>query len=185
MSRIGFRPITVPKGVTVQVEDGLVTVKGPKGTLSRTISPLLRVRMEDGTLYVERLEETKQARSLHGLTRTLIANMVEGVTNGYAKTLEVHGTGYRAAMSGKNLALSVGLSHGIEIAPPPGIEFETGQDQQTRIPFVVIRGIDKEAVGTIAAQIRKLRPPEPYKGKGIRYRGEAVRRKVGKQKQGK
>lgn len=184
MSRIGKRPIPLPKGVEVKLEDGTITVKGPKGSLSRALSPKVSVRQEGDVLLVERPDDSKESRSLHGLTRTLIANMVEGVTNGYTKILEVHGTGYRASMSGKNLALSVGFSHGIEIAPPEGIEFETGQEQQTRLPFVVIRGIDKELVGSIAAQIRKMRPPEPYKGKGIRYRGEVVRRKQGKVSKG-
>lgn len=184
MSRIGKRPIPLPKGVEVKLEDGTITVKGPKGSLSRALSPKVSVRQDGDVLLVERPDDSKESRSLHGLTRTLIANMVEGVTNGYTKILEVHGTGYRASMSGKNLALSVGFSHGIEIAPPEGIEFETGQEQQTRLPFVVIRGIDKEVVGSIAAQIRKMRPPEPYKGKGIRYRGEAVRRKQGKVSKG-
>lgn len=184
MSRIGKRPIPVPKAVEITHEDGKVTVKGPKGILTRTISPLIELRQEGDALLVERRDDSKAARSAHGLTRTLIANMIEGVTNGYSRILEVYGTGYRASMAGKNLALTVGLSHGIEIAPPPGIEFEAGQEQQTRLPFVVIRGIDKELVGTIAAQIRGLRPPEPYKGKGIRYRGEAVRRKAGKTSKG-
>jgi large subunit ribosomal protein L6 len=140
----------------------------------------MQIRIADGTLSVERPSDERQHRSLHGLTRTLIANMVEGVTDGYQKVLEVHGVGYRAAMNGKNLTLAVGFSHGIEIPPPPGIEFEAGTDSQTRIPFIVIRGIDKQRVGQIAAQIRFLRKPEPYKGKGIRFRGEQIRRKAGK-----
>jgi large subunit ribosomal protein L6 len=131
-------------------------------------------------LFVERPSDSKLHRSLHGLTRTLIANMVEGVTNGYSKTLEVHGVGYRAALSGKNLSLSVGFSHGVEIPPRPGVEFEAGTDTQTRVPYIVVKGIDKELVGLVAAQIRAIRKPEPYKGKGIRYRGEQIRRKAGK-----
>jgi len=184
MSRIGKLPIPLPEGVEVKLDNGTITVKVPRGTLSRAISPKLTVRQEGNLLRVERPDDTKESKSLHGLTRTLIANMVEGVTNGYTRVLEVHGTGYRVSMAGKNLALAVGYSHGIEIAPPEGIEFEAGQDTQTRIPFVIIRGIDKEKVGLIAAQIRRMKPPEPYKGKGIRYRGEAVRRKAGKTAKG-
>jgi large subunit ribosomal protein L6 len=180
MSRIGRLPIPLPKGVEVTVGAGEVTVKGPKGALTKPVRPEMIIKVEDGTLTVERPSDAKEHRSLHGLTRTLLANMVEGVTQGYTRTLEVHGTGYRASISGKNLALSVGYSHGIEIAPRPGVEFEAGVEQQTRIPFVVVRGIDKELVGQTAAQIRAIRKPEPYKGKGIRYRGEQVRRKAGK-----
>jgi len=180
MSRIGKRPIPLPSGVQIEAKEGRITVKGPRGTLSRDLPPDMRVRQEDSALHVERPSDSKEHRSLHGLTRTLVANMVEGVSNGYSKTLEVHGVGYRASVAGKNLALSVGYSHGIEIAPPPGIEFEAGVEPQTRTPFVVIRGIDKELVGQTAAQIRMLRKPEPYKGKGIRYRGEQIRRKAGK-----
>lgn len=180
MSRIGKRPIPVPQNVEINVGNGRVTVKGPKGVLSRDVWPNLQITNENGVLTVERPDDTKLSRSMHGLTRTLIANMVEGVTNGYSKVLEVHGVGYRAALAGDHLALAMGFSHGIEIAPPEGIEFEAGVDQKTRTPFVVIRGIDKELVGTTAAQIRRLRKPEPYKGKGLRYRGEQVRRKAGK-----
>src|SRR5207302_5284919 len=138
-------------------EAGAVTVKGPKGTLTRQFHPEMKVELNDGTLTVGRASESKEHRSLHGLTRTLIANMVEGVSKGYEKTLEVHGVGYRTAVAGKNLSLSVGYSHGVELAPPPGIEFEAGVDQQSRIPFLIVRGIDKELVGRTAAQIRKLR----------------------------
>ncbi len=180
MSRIGKRPITVPRGVEVTVGTGEVTIKGPKGTLTKPIHPDMILKLEDGTLLVDRPSESKDHRSLHGLTRTILANMVEGVSNGYQKILDVHGVGYRTSVAGKNLSLSVGFSHGIEIPPRPGIEFEAGVEQGTRIPFVIIRGIDKELVGQTAAQIRKLRKPEPYKGKGIRYRGEQVRRKAGK-----
>ncbi len=180
MSRIGRRPIELPKSVEVSVGDGEITIKGPKGTLTKPIPREMRVRVEDGVLLVERPTDSQDHRALHGLTRTLIANMVEGVTNGYQRVLEVHGVGYRAQLSGKNLSLSLGFSHGVEIPPRPGIEFEAGQEQQTRLPFVIIRGIDKELVGQTAAQIRALRKPEPYKGKGLRYRGEQVRRKAGK-----
>jgi large subunit ribosomal protein L6 len=138
------------------------------------------VEVEGNVLTVSRPTDSKLHRSLHGMTRTIIANMVEGVTNGYSRVLEVHGVGYRSAMAGDNLTLSVGYSHGIEIAPPQGIKFEAGVEQQTRLPFLVVHGTDKDLVGLTAAQIRKLRKPEPYKGKGIRYRGEQVRRKAGK-----
>ncbi len=181
MSRIGKRPIELPKGVEITVgEGGEVTVKGPKGTLTTRFNPNMIIAMEDGTLNVGRPSESKEHRSLHGLTRTLLANMVEGVSKGYEKILEVHGVGFRTGTAGKNLTLSVGYSHGVELAPPPGIEFEAGVDQQSRIPFLIVRGIDKQLVGQTAAQIRKIRKPEPYKGKGIRYRGEQVRRKAGK-----
>ncbi len=180
MSRIGKQPIPLPSGVEVSIQPGLVTVKGPKGTLTKPVPEAMIVRQVENSLVVERPSDSKEHRSLHGLTRTLVANMVEGVTKGYSRTLEVHGVGYRAAMSGKNLTLSVGFSHGIEIPPRPGIEFEAGVDTGTRIPFVVVKGIDKELVGLTAAQIRSIREPEPYKGKGIRYRGEQIRRKAGK-----
>jgi len=180
MSRIGKRPITLPKGVEITHGDGQVTVKGPKGTLSRAIHPDLILNVEDGVLTIGRPSESKEHRSLHGLTRTLISNMVEGVTTGYARILDVFGVGFRTSVSGKNLVLSIGFSHGVEIAPPAGIEFEAGIEQTTRQPFLVVKGIDKQLVGQVAAQIRLLRKPEPYKGKGIRYRGEIVRRKAGK-----
>jgi len=181
MSRIGRRPITVPKGVDINVADGHITVKGPKGTLTKPIHPEMILKQEDGTLTVDRPSEAQQHRALHGLTRTIVANMVEGVTVGFAKTLEVYGVGYRTSVAGKNLSLSVGFSHGVELAPPPGIEFEAGIDNVARVPFFIVKGIDKELVGQVAAQIRRLRKPEPYKGKGIRYKGEQVRRKAGKQ----
>ena len=180
MSRIGRQPITLPKGVEITVGVDQVTVKGPKGTLTKPMHPAMNLKLEDGTLTVERPSDAQEHRSLHGLTRTLVANMVEGVTNGYARTLDVHGVGYRTALNGKNLALTVGFSHGVEIPPSPGIEFEAGVEQTTRIPYVTVKGIDKELVGRTAAQIRGVRKPEPYKGKGIRYRGEEVRRKAGK-----
>ncbi|HZT43486.1 MAG TPA: 50S ribosomal protein L6 [Chthonomonadaceae bacterium] len=181
MSRIGKRPIPLPAGVTITPsEDGTVTVKGPKGTLVRRLSSEMKLVQNDGTLVVERPDDEKEHRSLHGLTRTLLANMVEGVTKGYQRQLEIQGVGYRAQMVGQNLQLSVGYSHLIEVAPRDGITYEVANDPQTRNPIITISGIDKERVGQTAAEIRKLRKPEPYKGKGIRYRGERVRRKAGK-----
>jgi len=180
MSRIGRRPITLPKGVEITTNNGDVTVKGPKGTLTRTFHPDITLKIEDGALTVDRPSESQLHKSLHGLTRTLVNNMVEGVSNGYARILDVHGVGFRTSVNGKNLVLSVGYSHGVELAPPPGIEFEAGIEQTTRVPYLIVKGIDKELVGQVAAQIRAIRKPEPYKGKGIRYRGEQVRRKVGK-----
>jgi large subunit ribosomal protein L6 len=175
MSRIGKRPIEIPEGVTVSVTHGRVTVNGPRGELSQSVSPEMRIERTDGTLTVERPTDRGEHRSLHGLTRSLIANMVEGVTRGFEKRLEIQGVGYRARLQGKSLELAVGYSHPVSIQPPDGIEFEV--PQQTEI---IVRGIDKQLVGETAARIRKQRPPEPYKGKGIRYRGEYVRRKVGK-----
>jgi large subunit ribosomal protein L6 len=175
MSRIGKKPIEIPEGVTIDVGDGVVSVKGPRGELSQAVSPAMRIEQSNGTLTVERPSDRGQHRSLHGLTRSLIANMVEGVTNGYEKRLQIQGVGYRARLQGKALELAVGYSHPISIPPPDGIEFDVPQPTE-----VVVRGIDKQLVGEIAAQVRKQRPPEPYKGKGIRYVGEHVRRKVGK-----
>jgi large subunit ribosomal protein L6 len=180
MSRIGKRPIALPSGVDIKVGEGEITVKGPKGTLVKKINLAMILKIEDGVLTVDRPSDSKEHRSLHGLTRTIIANMVEGVTNGFSKTLDVVGVGYRSGLSGKNLTLSVGYSHGVEIPPSPGIEFEAGTEAQTRTPFVIVKGIDKELVGQTAALIRSVRKPEPYKGKGIRYRGEEIRRKAGK-----
>jgi large subunit ribosomal protein L6 len=175
MSRIGRKPITVPAGVEVRIEPELVTVKGPKGELSERISRDMTVAQEGETLTVARPTDRGEHRALHGLTRSLVANMVEGVTNGYEKALEIQGVGYRAALKGKDLELALGYSHPVSIAAPSGIEFEV--PQPTR---VVVRGISKQLVGEVAANIRKQRPPEPYKGKGIRYEGEYVARKVGK-----
>jgi large subunit ribosomal protein L6 len=181
MSRIGKRPITLPKNVTVTpAEDGTVTIQGPKGKLVRRLDPEMKLTEENGTLKVERPSDAKEHRSMHGLTRTRVANMVEGVTNGYTRQLEIQGVGYRAAMIGQTLQLSVGYSHSIEVWPREGITFSVAQDPQSRNPVITITGIDKERVGQTAAEIRKLRKPEPYKGKGIRYKGEAVRRKQGK-----
>jgi large subunit ribosomal protein L6 len=175
MSRIGRKPITVPAGVEVKIEPELVTVKGPKGQLSERVSRDMSIAQDGDTLSVSRPTDRGEHRALHGLTRSLVANMVEGVTEGYAKTLEIQGVGYRAQLKGKDLELALGYSHPVSIAAPDGIEFEV--PQPTR---VIVRGISKQAVGEIAANIRKQRPPEPYKGKGIRYEGEYVARKVGK-----
>jgi large subunit ribosomal protein L6 len=175
MSRIGKRPIEIPDGVTVDIGDGVVSVKGPKGELRQDVSAAMRVEQENGTVTVERPSDRGEHRALHGLTRSLIANMVEGVTNGFEKRLEIQGIGYRARLQGKSLELAVGYSHPVSLQPPDGIEFEVPQPTQ-----VVVRGIDKQLVGEVAARVRKQRPPEPYKGKGIRYEGEYVRRKVGK-----
>ena len=177
MSRIGRLPIPVPSGVDVTIEGRQVTVKGPKGTLSRALHPDMTLSREDGTLVVTRPTEQKTHKQLHGLTRTLVNNMVVGVTDGYRKGLEITGVGYRAALSGKKLQLNLGYSHQIEIDPPEGITFEV--ENPTRLAVV---GIDKELVGQIAAKVRATRKPEPYKGKGVRYAGEQVRRKEGKKK---
>ena len=175
MSRIGKRPIEVPAGVIVSVDPGRVTVSGPKGELRQDVPTRMKIEQEDGSIVVTRPTGRGDDRALHGLTRTLIANMVEGVTNGFEKRLEIQGVGYRAALAGSNLELQVGYSHPVRITPRTGIEFEVPAPTQ-----VIVRGIDKQAVGQTAAEIRKVRPPEPYKGKGIRYEGEHVRRKVGK-----
>jgi large subunit ribosomal protein L6 len=175
MSRIGKQPITVPEGVTVAIEPGVVRVNGPKGELSERIPRDITVEHEESTLLVKRPTDRGEHRALHGLTRSLVANMVEGVTNGYAKTLEIQGVGYRAQARGRDLELALGYSHPVSIKAPEGIDFEV--PQPTR---VVVRGISKQLVGEVAANIRKQRPPEPYKGKGIRYEGEHVARKVGK-----
>jgi len=181
MSRIGKMPIVLPAGVEVTTDDHKVRVKGPKGELVQEVHADIQVRVEDGKVLVERPSDKREHRSLHGLTRSLIANMVEGVTRGYERVLEVRGVGYRAQIQGENLVLQVGYSHPVEVAPMPGISFEVGQEVNTRQPFVVVKGIDKQVVGEQAAGIRRVRPPEPYKGKGIRYRGEYVRHKAGKQ----
>ncbi|HVY77155.1 MAG TPA: 50S ribosomal protein L6 [Solirubrobacterales bacterium] len=175
MSRIGRKPISVPESVTIDVAPGRVSVKGPKGELAQSLSVEMKVAQADGVLTVERPTNRGEHRALHGLTRSLIANMVEGVTEGFEKRLEIQGVGYRAQLKGKNLELALGYSHPVSIEAPEGIEFEV--PQQTEI---IVRGIDKQLVGQVAADIRKRRPPEPYKGKGIRYRDEHVMRKVGK-----
>jgi large subunit ribosomal protein L6 len=175
MSRIGKKPIEVPSDVTVTIDGSNVTVKGPKGELSRTFHQDMNIKLEDNTVVVERPSDNKLHRSLHGTTRSVLSNMIEGVKNGYEKALELIGVGYRATKSGSKLILNVGYSHPVEIDPEQGIEIEVPANTK-----VVVRGIDKERVGAIAANIRDVRPPEPYKGKGIRYEGEYVRRKEGK-----
>jgi large subunit ribosomal protein L6 len=175
MSRIGRLPITVPSNVDVTIEGRTLTVKGPKGTLSRELHPDMSVSQEDGTLVVSRPTEQKQHKQLHGLTRTLVSNMVVGVTDGYRKGLEITGVGYRASLVGRKLQLNLGYSHPVEIEPPAGITFEV--ENPTRLAVV---GIDKELVGQIAATVRATRKPEPYKGKGVKYAGEYIRRKAGK-----
>ena len=175
MSRVGKAPIPIPKGAEATIEGATIKIKGPKGALTRRINPKISVSIEDGNITVGRSNEGKEARSLHGLTRTLIANMVQGVTEGYQKTLLISGTGYRATQQGNKLVLGMGLSHPVEMVPPEGIEIEV--PSPTRI---VVKGIDKELVGQISANIRAVRPPEPYKGKGIRYEGERIRMKAGK-----
>jgi large subunit ribosomal protein L6 len=175
MSRIGRKPIPVPETVTVTIEPELVRVHGPRGELSERVHRDITVKQEDGTLLVSRPTDRGEHRALHGLTRSLVANMVEGVTTGFEKRLEIQGVGYRAALKGRDLELALGYSHPVSVKAPDGIEFEV--PVPTRI---VVRGNSKQAVGEIAAIIRKQRPPEPYKGKGIRYEGEYVARKVGK-----
>ena len=175
MSRIGKQPIPVPAGVDVFIEPELVRVKGTRGELEERVSRDMQVEQEDGTIVVKRPTDRGDHRALHGLTRSLIANMVEGVTDGFEKRLEIQGVGYRAKPQGKALELSLGFSHPVSVQAPDGIEFDVPQPTE-----VTVRGIDKQLVGEIAAQIRRHRPPEPYKGKGVRYADEQVRRKVGK-----
>ena len=175
MSRIGRKPIPVPSGVDVEIGRGTVTVKGPKGTLSERVNADITVALEDGQLTVSRPTDRGDHRALHGLTRSLVANMVTGVTDGFEKRLEIQGVGYRAALRGSDLEMQLGFSHPVSVTAPEGVTFEVPQPTQ-----IVVRGISKQVVGEVAAQIRKWRPPEPYKGKGIRYEGEQVRRKVGK-----
>lgn len=175
MSRIGKMPIKIPQGVEVKVEDHTVTVKGPKGELTKEFHPDMYITVEGDVLKVKRPSDEKFHKSLHGLTRTLLANMVEGVTKGFEKKLEINGVGYRAAKQGNKLVLTIGYSHPVEIEPKPGIEIEV--PAPTRI---TVKGIDKQLVGEVAADIRAVRKPEPYLGKGIRYEGEHIRRKAGK-----
>src|SRR6476661_4561522 len=173
MSRIGRMPIPVPDGVTVEIAPGRVSVKGPRGELSERISPEMTVAQEDGTLVVTRPTDRSEHRALHGLTRTLVANMVTGVTDGFSKRLEIQGVGYRAALRGSDLEMQLGFSHPVTVKAPEGISFEVPQPTQ-----IIVSGSSKQQVGEVAAQIRKWRPPEPYKGKGVRYQGEHVIRKV-------
>jgi large subunit ribosomal protein L6 len=175
MSRIGKKPIELPTSVNVAISPGRVQVNGPLGELSQQVPTRMQIEQRDGEIVVTRPTERGDDRALHGLTRTLVANMVEGVTKGFEKKLEIQGVGYRAALKGTSLELSVGYSHPVVIEPRHGVSFEVPVPTQ-----IVVKGIDKQAVGQIAAEIRKVRPPEPYKGKGIRYEGEYVRRKVGK-----
>jgi large subunit ribosomal protein L6 len=180
MSRIGRQPIEVPSGVDVVVSDGnLVTVKGPRGTLSRSLHPEMRIVSEEGVVRVERPSDEGTHRALHGLTRSLLANMVEGVTKGFEKRLSIVGVGYRAALRGTDLEIQAGYSHPVVVPKPDGIEFEVPQPTS-----IVVRGNDKQQVGEVAANIRKIRKPEPYKGKGIRYEDEHVRKKAGKAAKG-
>lgn len=175
MSRIGKMPIAIPAGVKVAVDGNVVSVKGPKGELSHTVPQDMIITVEENVISVQRPSDEKKHRSLHGLTRTLIANMVIGVTEGFKKTLEIAGVGYRAAKAGNKLALTLGLSHPLEVEPPQGLSIDVPAPNK-----IVISGISKEAVGELAAKIRSYREPEPYKGKGIKYEGEVIRRKVGK-----
>jgi large subunit ribosomal protein L6 len=175
MSRIGKKPIAIPAGVEVQVAGNTITVKGPKGTLSRELHPDMKVVQQDQQIIIERPSDNKLHRSLHGTTRSVVANMVEGVTNGYSKSLELVGVGYRATKSGNTVTLSLGFSHPVELPKVEGIEVEVPAATK-----LVIKGIDKELVGAYAAKVRSIREPEPYKGKGIKYENEVIRRKVGK-----
>ena len=175
MSRIGNAAISVPSGVDVKIDGTTVTVKGPKGTLTREFNKKMTIALEDGKLTVKRADEEKETKSLHGLTRTLINNMVTGVTTGYSKTLEVEGVGYRVAKQGKNLVMNLGFSHQVTMTAPEGVKIECPSANQ-----IIISGADKQAVGQFAAQVREKRPPEPYKGKGIKYAEEHIRRKEGK-----
>jgi large subunit ribosomal protein L6 len=175
VSRIGKQPIPVPSGVEIKIDGSTVTVKGPKGELTQTFTEVLTIELEDGNILVTRPDESRTARSLHGLTRTLIANMVTGVSEGFKKNLEIVGVGYRASMKGNDIELLLGFSHPVLIVAEPGITFEVPQPTK-----ITVSGIDKQRVGQVAADIRKWRKPEPYKGKGVRYEGEKVRRKLGK-----
>ncbi|MDD4801677.1 MAG: 50S ribosomal protein L6 [Syntrophomonas sp.] len=175
MSRIGKKPISLPTGVEIKIEDNIITVKGPKGTLSQAIPADIVIEQEENQLLVKRPSDAKKHRAMHGLTRALVANMVNGVVNGFEKKLEMVGVGYRAQMQGSKLVISIGFSHPVEIEPPQGIEFEV-----PAVTKITVKGIDKQLVGNTAAHIRAIRKPEPYKGKGLRYENEVVRRKAGK-----
>ena len=180
MSRIGKAPITVPAGVEVTVDGNAVTVKGPKGTLTKEFKPSMTIKVDAGVVTVSRPDDEAMNRSLHGLTRTLIANMIEGVTNGYQKVLEINGVGYRCQKNGKDLNLNLGFSHPVVVSDTEDITIEAPQPNQ-----IIIKGIDKQKVGQFAAEVRSIRPPEPYKGKGIKYADEVIRRKEGKAAKGK
>jgi large subunit ribosomal protein L6 len=175
VSRIGKQPIPVPSGVEIKIDGSTVHVKGPKGELTQTFTDVLSIELEEGNIIVTRPDESRTARSLHGLTRTLISNMVVGVSTGFSKNLEIVGVGYRAAMKGSDIELQLGFSHPVVVVAEPGITFEVPAPTK-----ITVRGIDKQRVGQVAADIRKWRKPEPYKGKGVRYEGEQVRRKLGK-----
>ena len=175
MSRIGRNPIPVPAGVDVRIDGADITVKGPKGELSHTLAEPITARLEDGTIYVERPNDERRSRALHGLSRTLVNNLVVGVTTGYDKVLEIQGTGYRVQAKGQDLEFALGFSHPVTVAAPDGITFSVQKPTQ-----LTVSGINKQLVGETAANIRKIRPPEPYKGKGVRYQGENIRRKAGK-----
>jgi large subunit ribosomal protein L6 len=181
VSRIGRMPVALPSGVQVEIQGSDVMVKGPKGQLKRAFSPSIGISLENGQLVIQRNSDLPAERALHGTTRAVIANMVNGVSAGFERALEVEGVGYRAEMNGKKLILHVGYSHPVEIDPPQGIAFDV--DTKTRV--IKVMGIDKEQVGQVAADIRKVRPPEPYHGKGLRYAGERIRRKAGKAGKGK
>ncbi|SRR5581483_8843397 len=181
MSRIGLKPITVPKGVTVNVEsDNTVIVKGPKGELREKIHRDLKLEQEDGRISIVRPSDGREHRSQHGLARTLVQNMVTGVSEGFERVLEIHGVGFRAQLEGETLVLNVGYSHPVKIAPSKGVKFEVGQDDKSRLVTVKVSGISKQQVGQHASDVRRVRKPDPYKGKGIRYRGETVKLKQGK-----
>lgn len=180
MSRIGLKPITVPDKVSVSVDNSVVTVKGPKGELTQPISRNLTVKQEDGVISVERPNNHRDSRAQHGLARTLINNMVHGVTEGHSKVLEIQGIGYRAATAGSKLTLNVGYSHAVEIDAPAGINIEVSKEERGKNVTITVSGIDKALVGQVAADIRKVRKPDPYKGKGLRYLGEVVRLRPGK-----
>lgn len=175
MSRIGKKPIEIPTGVTITINGDVITVKGPKGELTRSFNSDIEIKVEENVINLSRPSESKEHRSIHGTTRSLLANMVEGVSKGFEKSLELIGVGYRAQKQGKKLVLSVGYSHPVEFEPEEGVEVEVPSNTK-----VIVKGINKERVGALAANIRQVRPPEPYKGKGIRYEGEIVRRKEGK-----
>jgi large subunit ribosomal protein L6 len=175
MSRIGRKPITLPQGVQIDILGNNVKVKGPKGELSQVVHPDMKVLINDGIITIERPSDEKKHRALHGLTRTLVSNMISGVTVGYTKALDINGVGYRVAKQGKNLVLTIGYSHPVEIQPLPGIEFDVPSPNK-----IIVKGIDKQIVGQMAAEIRAVRKPEPYKGKGIKYESEVIRRKAGK-----